>query len=1460
MVKTRQRGIYNGVTSNRNSNVYSVETRSRSKTVVPDLIETISQISDSDDTEYRLPRKRRQRDLTPNDEKLSKYGKRNTVSSTITRLATRQHVHLGDDSDHQLQKTDQKIQSSSSHSCNSHLYMNGNLKNAKAPCVRRSPRQRKLIYDNLNQTWLLASSIPDLAKFDNLFSTNKKINRDVEKISSKGIETRRSYELRKLGLSSPDIEFDDMYSRVKRQRRKTVRDLYARRISRNANTMTDSEETDQNESMDDEGGTDLEASGVSGEEESQEENHPKYCLRPKKPITERFQFPIEPTRQKKSSSSQLFHSSSHIRHRDRHLFRSPAHKSAFFKRKHHAVHNSSSTCTSSDDERHFEQRKARSMARARNRCLPMNFDDDDLKHGVLRDRNRIGCSLADVDPMSINKSIMFDSIGGLDHHIRSLKEMIIFPLLYPEVFEKFKITPPRGVLFHGPPGTGKTLVARALANECSQGDRRIAFFMRKGADCLSKWVGESERQLRLLFDQAFSMRPSIIFFDEIDGLAPVRSTRQDQIHSSIVSTLLALMDGLDSRGEIVIIGATNRIDAIDPALRRPGRFDRELHFPLPSLEARCRILKIHTKEWNPSLSEKFAYELALESSGYCGADLKALCTEAALMCLRRHYPQIYKSRQKLVLDVNSIQILPQDFYRAMRKIIPVTQRSSTSPVRPLISIIKPLLQNTLLKAIELLENLFPAGTKYISDMNTRRNEYSFATCEEVSSDEEVENPISLKCDSSNCHNENEKCISHLLSKEARHSQFYQPPNHRPRFLLSGKKNQGQSIHLAPAILHYLEHIPVHKLDLPTIYTGTFRTPEEACEQIFREAKRNLPSIIYLPRIGRTWKTLNETVQETFLTLLHDLESNAPLLIIATSDCHYHELPSQIQDMFDINEGEVLRMENPISNERREFFSSLLLQKVFLPPKQKSRKARLEPLPVAPLPEPRILTESELQRLRQQEEATLTELRIFLRAILTKLAKDRKFSIFAKPVDPTVVPDYLEVIKNPMDLETMMTKIDHYHYETVTHFLEDIDRICDNALEYNPVREPTDRLIRHRACALKDTAHALVDSELDEQFEKMCQDIHEARLKRGEINKYIPKPYQTQPTNEPSETSLTTKSTNVIPTTSTSEACATNDNAIQSYSTRYSKRQQRSHEVISNNTETVKKTWQNCAKPASNFAVVRRRKSAWFGSRTIYRRPIHCNKNESFKLQNDTKMTKDMSSSSVVDDNSVNSLVSSKVINNYEDHTNSMNDSDVYESMEIDTPNGKDQVCSNSIRSDLSQELGNVPIEDANVHLSEVNSQDSSGLSTSPCATGNVCDKTNLENSCSKAFNSEKDTSTDTYSNLTNDKQENLINKNKDSSGEVETQESEVNSEDQITETSENTQEIQKEIVIDQDRLYRLLNKLVLVTNDWSVDSLEKSYRVLDSCIYKHRQSWDKEALLAEMETEVESFSQFKPVS
>ena len=215
-----------------------------------------------------------------------------------------------------------------------------------------------------------------------------------------------------------------------------------------------------------------------------------------------------------------------------------------------------------------------------------------------------------------------DKIAGMDGYVRKLKEMIVFPLVYPHLFSKLNISLPRGVLFHGPPGTGKTLMARLLASACSTSTRKVSFFMRNGSDCLSKWIGEAERNMRLLFKKAKECQPSIIFFDEIDGLAPERTGRQDQSHISLVSTLLALMDGLDDRGQVIVIGATNRIHSIDAALRRPGRFDREFYFGLPDESARAQILKIHTSTWDPPIEPHLATDLANRTSGYSGADMK----------------------------------------------------------------------------------------------------------------------------------------------------------------------------------------------------------------------------------------------------------------------------------------------------------------------------------------------------------------------------------------------------------------------------------------------------------------------------------------------------------------------------------------------------------------------------------------------------------------------------------------------------------------------------------------------------------------------------------------------------------------------------------------------------------------------------------------------------------------------
>uniref|UniRef100_A0AAY5K8K0 Bromo domain-containing protein n=1 Tax=Esox lucius TaxID=8010 RepID=A0AAY5K8K0_ESOLU len=719
-------------------------------------------------------------------------------------------------------------------------------------------------------------------------------------------------------------------------------------------------------------------------------------------------------------------------------------------RRRHAIHSSDSTSSSSssssDDEK-FQRRRGKSRNRSVNRCLPMNLMKEDLL-GIQKDRIKIGASLADVDPMQIDQTVRFDSIGGLTRHISALKEMVVFPLLYPEVFERFKIQPPRGCLFYGPPGTGKTLVARALANECSQGERKVSFFMRKGADCLSKWVGESERQLRLLFDQAYQMRPSIIFFDEIDGLAPVRSSRQDQIHSSIVSTLLALMDGLDSRGEVVVIGATNRLDSIDPALRRPGRFDREFLFGLPDREARKDILKIHTRQWTPQPSDAFLEELADKCVGYCGADVKAVCAEAALCALRRRYPQIYSSSQKLLLDVASISIGCGDFLRAMRKTVPASQRAVSSPAKALTPVVQPLLSAALRTVLDTVSTLFPHAEPGLQKHKRDIGVHPAGVLEDdlLYSEEE---------DSSVCINElprSDKPVNGFL--HFGRSVLNQPTSYRPRLLLAGRPGSGQSSHLAPAVLHALEKFTVYTLDMAMLFGVATSSPEEACAQIFCEAKRTSPSILYIPHIQQWWETVGLALRATFLSLLQDIPSFSPILLLATCNVPHSSLFPEVPTR------ETHTHTHTPSSHGGEMTS----------PHTGERAITLEVLPVAPPPPPRTLTEKEQQRLEEQEEDTLRELRLFLRDVTNRLSQDKRFKAFTKPVDLEEVPDYATVIKQPMDLSTVLSNIDIHKYATVKEFVHDVDLIWKNCLEYNPDKDPSDRQIRHRACALKDTVH------------------------------------------------------------------------------------------------------------------------------------------------------------------------------------------------------------------------------------------------------------------------------------------------------------------------------------------------------------------------------------------------------
>ena len=563
--------------------------------------------------------------------------------------------------------------------------------------------------------------------------------------------------------------------------------------------------------------------------------------------------------------------------------------------------SSSASCSSSSDEEAFDRRKTKRMLIEREKLRPLNMTKKDVTKSIFKERAKVGSSLADVQPMEMDMGVTFDSIGGMKEYVNSLKEMVMFPLLYPELFSQFKIVPPRGVLFYGPPGTGKTLLARALACECSTENRKVAFFMRKGADCLSKWIGESERQLRLLFDQAYQMRPSIIFFDEIDGLAPVRSSRQDQIHSSIVSTLLALMDGLDNRGDIIVIGATNRIENIDPALRRPGRFDRELRFSLPTRSTRKEILKLHTKEWNPPISPQLMNFLASKTLGYCGADIKGLCAESALNALRRRYPQVYESSQKLQIDLNQIVVLREDFDKALRKIVPSTHRVEDKILSPLPRHMKTLLEPTYLNIVANIKRIFPHSG---------------------------------------------------MGKGA-----LIPPTltHRPRLMIVGSEGQGQTTYIGPALLHFMEKFPCQKLDIPALFSNSARTPEEACNQIIHSARRTMPGILYIPHLCLLWDTISETVRATLTTLLTDIPPTAPLLILAVSNRPYSTLPPDLQGMFLPYYREVYKLENPGENERREYFRPLIVSCSALPPKPAPIPEPVESLPVLAEPECRKLT-------------------------------------------------------------------------------------------------------------------------------------------------------------------------------------------------------------------------------------------------------------------------------------------------------------------------------------------------------------------------------------------------------------------------------------------------------------------------------------------------------------------------
>src|SRR2546425_2461396 len=241
------------------------------------------------------------------------------------------------------------------------------------------------------------------------------------------------------------------------------------------------------------------------------------------------------------------------------------------------------------------------------------------------------------EPMPEKKGlpiVSYEDIGGLRGAIQRIREMVELPLRHPELFQRLGIEPPKGIFLYGPPGCGKTLVAKAVANESDAN-----FFVISGPEIMSKFYGESEARLREIFQKAQETAPSIIFIDELDAIAPKREEVTGEVEHRVVAQLLSLMDGMGARGNIIVIGATNRPNAIDPALRRPGRFDREIEIGVPDKIGRHEILQIHTRAM-PLTSDVNIDRLSEISHGYTGADISALCREAAMKSLRRYLPQV----------------------------------------------------------------------------------------------------------------------------------------------------------------------------------------------------------------------------------------------------------------------------------------------------------------------------------------------------------------------------------------------------------------------------------------------------------------------------------------------------------------------------------------------------------------------------------------------------------------------------------------------------------------------------------------------------------------------------------------------------------------------------------------------------------------------------------------------------
>lgn len=477
-----------------------------------------------------------------------------------------------------------------------------------------------------------------------------------------------------------------------------------------------------------------------------------------------------------------------------------------------------------------------------------------------------------LKPLEIKHShkVTYEDIGGLSSQIRKVREMIELPLRFPQIFEKLGIQPPRGVLLYGPPGTGKTVIARAVANETDAWFTHIS-----GPEIIGKFYGESEERLRKIFEEAQDRSPSIIFIDEIDAIAPKREDMggEKQVERRVVAQLLALMDGLKSRGQLIVIGATNIPNSLDPALRRPGRFDREISIPTPDRNGRLEILKIHTRGM-PLADDVDLKRIADLSHGFVGADLEALAKEAAMSCVRDILPYVDFHTQEIPYErIARLEVSMRHFMNALLE----TEPSATR---------------------EVFVEIPDVTWNDIGGLDSVKNE-----------------------------------LIQAVTWPLKHSEVFGRYDIQPTrgILLYGKSGTGKTL-LAKALAHEsgVNFISVQSANVLSRYLGE---SERALKDIFRVAKQAAPSIIYFDEIealfpertgtGSMFASTEARLTSQFLAEMHGIEElNGVTVLAATNRIDLIDKSLLTSGIFDMK----LELPLPDKKSRAEIFSILLRKK------------------------------------------------------------------------------------------------------------------------------------------------------------------------------------------------------------------------------------------------------------------------------------------------------------------------------------------------------------------------------------------------------------------------------------------------------------------------------------------------------------------------------------------------------